>query len=1316
MPADSTGISDTDAKKIAEMVIKMRIEGVDKSTTQFEKLKSGLVGVERSVHSLESSFHSLLSPIQKIAGVVGAGMGFSNAIQTTEKYSKSLISLSAQLNKYGTTSTDVEKKVNSLSQTLSLTRAEAADLASQFEKTFHAGNMERTHGILKNIVNVVGSNVDAIKQMGTALGQVTMQYSDLQGAMETLGSKDKERLREHIQSQIMSGKMDLQQAKTLQDFISQNKQMSSIDKEKLDNQKQIVATMQELRTSFESIALVIGQAVMPFMKKLADLAKEYKETISSVGTFLAQWGVKIGIALVVGKTVLTVLTAIRTMSMLPSLFGGASGNAAALAAQKAAVASAAEATSAAKRACQCSSSGGGSQWATQTGVGSSPPLPGGGPAPEAPKTPWHKQGAAAITNKVAQGAMGVFVVGASIVAGSALGKGLAEAMGGKSSTAQAAGGLIGSMGAGAMAGASVGGPVGAVVGAIAGIGYEFYNAFSAQKEANNAAKLAASEWAKVTGNARKKELSKGGDPELVALKAQREVARKEEEDANQEKNDNQNSWWAQGMQIATFGQTSIGQGDDHAEAAAAARARGQQLDFDIAKKQNETDKKAMGKQSIVADIKSGLMMGNSQQDQKIKAESEEKLKKKYKELDENISKDPGAKGKTGEELAKIAMDDPTGNAIMALGLSSETLASIDERVELMGAAELSQISQNRLADVYNKKLAENVRLRQAEGSLLDSLVEKSAMYGMTVENIGEIQAQSQKLQASSLTEIGQRQLRINTDRKTIEGKGEKHKETLVKLSNVNQEVDSMAKERNSAAWKEKTADQQREHFNKLVGLSKQRDDLMVEEQGELQVIFQLEANISSEKMEQNKRVVEMVNQTKVVYEGLKKQHELVKGMSDAFGQMPGAMSEQMQLKGTEDPAKISAAIAESKTKIAEAAEANLRVQKEGKALLALDEEGLKAGYKKQLMDPEKGNMTEAEANAALKGLNMYQIKVKIAGEMKTAEKEILGLTKTKFELDQQMVNLYNTKKDLAMAELGVTEAYIGLMDQAGMGIGASVQMRMQAIDQTGAALDQVNNKIAAQEKAIADGIGDAEDARQAKALELKKLQQEQVQLLTKQWELSKALREGWVSALTSQSIASGRVTKIMMTKQSNLATAIGEMGSAISSATGTNKSGQGARSSSKFGVDATGKATFTDPGNAFYAQDYQKEGGEMDMSMMKRATDMQIRGNQAGASSLFTQIGNKQQAARMSGSGTAYGAGVTGASAEFGPGSKPRAGAHGAVIPATSSTGGSGASSGAVASGGAGTPITLTFNVSTKAELDSLMKKIEEHLRKATSV
>ena len=305
-------VSPKDLERVSNFLLKFETQGAEnaeKVTAKFSK----------AIDGLEKSTKSVLGPVQKLAGLVGAGLGFKESAGFIQNYYKSLTSLSAQLSKYNIGAAKMEKEMTRLGSTLRLTKMETIGLMSEFEKGFPIASAQGFEKIMTKIRNTVGSNVDAIKTMASNLGQLAMQYPDLQVSLENLDKLDKERLDRMLNMLQRQEKINLTQVRGIRDYIKQNEQMTKGDKARLKELKSFQDSMQDVKSAFEDISMVVGESLVPMIKSVASYMKENKEYVLGWVKYLMQ-AAKVLIPIIVGvKAISGISSGIKTLG---GAFGG----------------------------------------------------------------------------------------------------------------------------------------------------------------------------------------------------------------------------------------------------------------------------------------------------------------------------------------------------------------------------------------------------------------------------------------------------------------------------------------------------------------------------------------------------------------------------------------------------------------------------------------------------------------------------------------------------------------------------------------------------------------------------------------------------------------------------------------------------------------------------------------------------------------------------------------------------------------------------------------------------------------------------------
>jgi len=310
-------------EEITKVILDIEARGAEQASKATVKFSKALGGLEKSAKSL-------LGPVQKLAGLVGGGLGFGKSVGLVEDYYKAMTSLSAQMNKYNIGAKRLESTMDSLSSTLHLTKMETIGLMSEFEKGFPLASVKGLEKIMKNIKNVVGSNVDAMKSMGQNLMSLSTQYPWLQKSIENIADSTKkvskieqERLKINLERLMVTKQLSLSEVKLLQNFVNQNKQISKEDEAHLQNWTQFQEKMQDVRIQFEKIAMILGEAFVPMIKKISAFMTENKATILFWTKNIAKWAAYIAPVLIGFKAMRGIGGMVGAPAMMgASLFGG----------------------------------------------------------------------------------------------------------------------------------------------------------------------------------------------------------------------------------------------------------------------------------------------------------------------------------------------------------------------------------------------------------------------------------------------------------------------------------------------------------------------------------------------------------------------------------------------------------------------------------------------------------------------------------------------------------------------------------------------------------------------------------------------------------------------------------------------------------------------------------------------------------------------------------------------------------------------------------------------------------------------------------
>lgn len=174
------------------------------------------------------------------------------------------------------------------------------------------------------------------------------------------------------------------------------------------------------------------------------------------------------------------------------------------------------------------------------------------------------------------------------------------------------------------------------------------------------------------------------------------------------------------------------------------------------------------------------------------------------------------------------------------------------------------------------------------------------------------------------------------------------------------------------------------------------------------------------------------------------------------------------------------------------------------------------------------------------------------------QSEIVRKSREEIDIALQAAKANQGALDLQTGKLSRMEAELELMQSIGMGLGASVQQRMQVIDQTKQMQklqeEQLANNLKAQSDAQAEltammargATASDLEAQQAKINALKIQEQEtQTGILNtqiRQAQMTKTLRDGYISAISAMTAGSGMITKITIDQNKSMGMAVRQMG------------------------------------------------------------------------------------------------------------------------------------------------------------------------------
>ena len=200
-------------------------------------------------------------------------------------------------------------------------------------------------------------------------------------------------------------------------------------------------------------------------------------------------------------------------------------------------------------------------------------------------------------------------------------------------------------------------------------------------------------------------------------------------------------------------------------------------------------------------------------------------------------------------------------------------------------------------------------------------------------------------------------------------------------------------------------------------------------------------------------------------------------------------------------------------------------------------------------DQEKKNAVE------LRGLetNRLVAEAKLIG----FQKERLGLSREVLSIQTAVIDKYDKRLQTMQMETQYYSDLVSLADSFGMGLGASIEARTQVVqlleNQKVLVEEQYNKAVKLRDLEKSKGS----DAKNLESLEQKviEMQQKKLSLLQQQADVTKQMREGWVSAIQAMTTGSGKFTKIAMDANKNMATQMSVLGAVESAMSGSARTG-----------------------------------------------------------------------------------------------------------------------------------------------------------------
>lgn len=321
-----------------------------------------------------------------------------------------------------------------------------------------------------------------------------------------------------------------------------------------------------------------------------------------------------------------------------------------------------------------------------------------------------------------------------------------------------------------------------------------------------------------------------------------------------------------------------------------------------------------------------------------------------------------------------------------------------------------------------------------------------------------------------------------------------------------------------------------------------------------------------------------------------------KGVSDAAGGYLDAIIQSLQVSGTmnaniagEAINRVVKSISLEKDRLDLAIKQVIKAQEYARAL--------KDGVKNQetLKSLSGGLSADAklQVEEAIKRGDAGKLELDLEKQLYEFGARRTVLFKRQTEAVKKIIELRSLESNIASATTSLMEQQVQIMDNFAVGVQASMQMRLATVEAARKERDILRQTIGdlGKQRAEALALGDMKTARNL-YLEMLKLRQKDLSLVQKIAQQTKALRDGYVSAIAALTTGAGRITKVLISQQQNLAQGLAFMNMVRGSKSGAvPRPGErviGGRSSEQFTAQFGGNAGIRSTGFTGYQTDVDK--------------------------------------------------------------------------------------------------------------------------------
>ena len=254
-----------------------------KLSKNYKDANKTLDDTNRKLGKLRRNANTVVSPLKEAGNALKRMIlppSFGKALKIVDNYNKSMLGLSASVNRLGIGITGLESNLGRVGKEMSLTRVETNKLFNDFQAGMRTISLKDFEDIMKRIRNTIGSNAEAMGKMSSSIAELSQSYPSLSMALKelassgkTMSSLEKGLLQTRVSNLYMIGKISDAQYKQITSYIKGNQQIGKWDSKRKKEMDAQTRAVQDFERQWENVSMAVGQTLMPYLPKVANFIK-----------------------------------------------------------------------------------------------------------------------------------------------------------------------------------------------------------------------------------------------------------------------------------------------------------------------------------------------------------------------------------------------------------------------------------------------------------------------------------------------------------------------------------------------------------------------------------------------------------------------------------------------------------------------------------------------------------------------------------------------------------------------------------------------------------------------------------------------------------------------------------------------------------------------------------------------------------------------------------------------------------------------------------------------------------------------------------